>query len=54
MKTSRRIAIIAAREVKRLVAHAAMRAGQAEHNGIPPDFELLMYGDTREWFEATA
>jgi hypothetical protein len=25
-----------------------------QHNGIPPDFELLMYGDARQWFPAVA
>ena len=25
-----------------------------EHNAIPPDFELLLYKDSRQWFAAVA
>jgi hypothetical protein len=49
MKTSRRIAVIAAREIKRLVAQIAMRAAQAESTATcqvhltrsPPSFRPL-------------
>jgi hypothetical protein len=27
---------------------------QYVHNAIPPDFELLLFGDTREWLDAVA
>ena len=45
-KTSRRIVVIAAREVKRFAAHAAMRAAQAESVRAVPSFRPLTEAET--------
>jgi hypothetical protein len=46
MKTSRRIAAIAAREVKRLAAVAAERTARAESFHKQPSFRLLTEAET--------
>jgi hypothetical protein len=52
-KAHRRISV-ASGKVFNLDSERALFTLRYQHNGVPPDFELLMYGDTRQWFEVVA